>query len=224
MPARAGQAALLFDLDGTLTNPFVGITRCMQYALGKLGRPVPEADTLRIHIGPPLQVTFPKLLETDDPVLAAECLRLYRERYADVGKFENELIEGIAGTVAAFAASGHFLSVATSKLESYSQEIVAHFGLSPHFQAVHGSQLDGSRADKGDLVRHILAAEGLDPSRTIMIGDRLHDVQGAARNGVRTIGVLWGFGDRAELEEAGAAAIAAVPAELPKLAETLLAS
>lgn len=224
MPASPGQAALLFDLDGTLTNPFVGITRCMQHALGKLGRPIPDAETLRIYIGPPLQVTFPKLLQSDDAALSAECLRLYRERYATHGKFENELIAGIPEAVSGFAASGHFLAVATSKLETYSVDIVEHFGLLPHFSSVHGSQLDGSRADKSELIRHILAAEDLDPGRTIMIGDRLHDVVGAARNGVRTVGVLWGFGDRAELEGAGAAAIAAAPAELPAIVQRLLAN
>jgi phosphoglycolate phosphatase len=215
MPAKPGQPAVLFDLDGTLTNPFLGITRSMQYALETLGYPVPEADSLRAYIGPPLQVTFPKLLASDDPVLAAECLRLYRERYADVGKFENELIPGIVEAVTSVAAAGYFLAVATSKLETCSREIVEHFGLGPFFGEVHGSQLDGSRADKGELIAHIVRAERLDPANSVMVGDRLHDVVGAKKNGMKAIGVLWGFGDRAELENAGAAAIAETSDALP---------
>src|SRR5262249_27694422 len=129
MPARPGQAAVLFDLDGTLTDPFLGISRCLQYALETLGYPVPEAHVLKRYIGPPLQVTFPKLLASDDAVLAAEALRLYRERYSETGKFENSIIPGIAEAVSELAASGYLLAVATSKLESYAREIVAHFGL-----------------------------------------------------------------------------------------------
>ena len=223
MPAGPGQAAVLFDLDGTLTDPFLGISRCLQYALETLGYPVPEPNELRIYIGPPLQVTFPKLLASDDAALAAEALRLYRVRYSEIGKFENAIIPGVAEAVSALAASGYFLAVATSKLESYSREIVAHFGLASYFGEIHGSQLDGSRADKGELIRHIVVTEGIDPARSVMIGDRLHDVVGAAKNGMKAIGVLWGFGDRAELETAGAAAVAEAPAELPELVEQVLA-
>jgi phosphoglycolate phosphatase len=223
MPAKPGQAAVLFDLDGTLTDPFLGISRCLQYALETLGYPVPEPNALRTYIGPPLQVTFPKLLASDDAALAAEALRLYRERYSAIGKFENAIIPEIAAAVSALASSGHFLAVATSKLESYSREIVAHFGLASYFGEIHGSQLDGSRADKGELIRHIVTTEGIEPARAVMIGDRLHDVVGAAKNGMRAIGVLWGFGDRAELEKAGAAAIAEAPGELVGIVEEILA-
>lgn len=220
MPARPGQKAVLFDLDGTLTDPFVGISRSIQHALRKVGAPVPEAETLRAYIGPPLQATFRQLL--DDEALAAECVRLYRERYADVGKFENAIIPGITEVVTELSKQDYFLAVATSKLETYSRDIVAHFGLAPFFSEIHGSQLDGSRAEKPELLRHIVSTETLDPVRTVMIGDRLHDVVGAAKNGMQAIGVLWGFGDRAELDEAGTAAIAETPAELPALVEQLL--
>ena len=118
--------------------------------------------------------------------------------------------------------SGHELFVATSKLESYSVDIVEYFGLMPYFKAVYGSRLDGSNADKAELIQHIITTENVDPARTVMIGDRLHDVHGAAANGIKTIGVLWGFGDRAELEKAGAARIATRPDELPWLVEELL--
>lgn len=220
MPAMP--KAVLFDLDGTLTDPFVGISSSMQYALEKMGRPIPLAEELRRYIGPPLQVTLPLLLASDDPALAEQALGHYRERYSGPGKFENELIPGILEAVQAIAGQGHLLAVATSKLESYSVDIVEHFGLMPYFKAVHGSRLDGSNANKADLIRHIVATEGLDPALTVMIGDRLHDVHGASANGIKTIGVLWGFGDREELEEAGAARIAADPQELPGLIEDLL--
>lgn len=219
---RATPTAVLFDLDGTLTDPFVGISTSMQYALEKMGRPIPLAEELRRYIGPPLQVTFPALLGSDDPDLTAQALGHYRQRYSGPGKFENTLIPGIVDAVEAIARQGRILTVATSKLESYSVDIVEHFGLSPYFKAVHGSRLDGSNANKADLIRHIVATENLDPAQTVMVGDRLHDVEGAAANGIRTIGVLWGFGDRAELEEAGAARIATGPQELQGLIKELL--
>lgn len=214
--------SVLFDLDGTLTNPFLGITGSMQHALRQVGLEPPPADELRRYIGPPLQVTFREIL--GDEARAAEALGLYRARYGEAGKFENELIPGIVGALERVADAGYRLFVATSKLETYSVDIVEHFGMTRFFQRVHGSALDGSRADKGELIRHILEAEGLDPTRTVMIGDRLHDIHGAARNGVAAIGVLWGFGDRAELEGAGAAEVAASPAELPGMIRGMIAA
>ena len=207
--------SVLFDLDGTLTDPFIGITRSMQHALRQMRMEPPPSEELRRYIGPPLQATFMEIF--GDEGLAAEALGFYRQRYGEFGKFENELIPGITDVLQTMTDAGYALFVATSKLESYSLDIVDHFGLSRYFRRVHGSAWDGSRADKGELIRHILRAEGLDPSRTVMIGDRLHDAHGAAKNDVRTIGVLWGFGDRAELEGAGAAGIAASPAELPDM-------
>lgn len=221
MSAAPGQRAVLFDLDGTLTGPFVGITRSIQFALGELGEPVPDAENLRRFIGPPLQVTFLEVLKGDQ-AKANEAVRLYRQRYAQTGKFENELIPGIVEAVTALKKADYFLSVATSKLETYSVDIVVHFGLMDLFDVVHGSQLDGSRADKAELIRHIVETESLSSQNTIMIGDRLHDVHGAARNGIKTIGVLWGFGDREELKAAGAAIIVSEPHEIPAAVESLL--
>lgn len=213
--------AVLFDLDGTLTNPFLGITSSLQHALRQMGQEPPVAEELRRFIGPPLQATFLEIM--GDEARAAEALGFYRARYGEVGKFENELIPGIVGALERLSESGHELFVATSKLETYSVDIIDHFGLSRFFRRVHGSALDGSRADKGELVSHILGSEGLDPAGTVMIGDRLHDVHGAAKSGVPTIGVLWGFGDRAELEGAGAARVAESPVELPGMITELLA-
>jgi phosphoglycolate phosphatase len=204
--------SVLFDLDGTLTDPFIGITSSIQHALRQMGHEPPASEELRRYIGPPLQANFMEML--GDEALAAQAVGFYRERYGDVGKFENELIPGITDVLRTMTNAGYTLFVATSKLETYSIDIIDHFGLSPFFRRVYGSALDGSRADKGELIRHIVHTEGLDPQQTVMIGDRLHDAHGAARNDIRAVGVLWGFGDRAELEGAGAARIAASPAEL----------
>jgi phosphoglycolate phosphatase len=214
MDASPGRQAVLFDLDGTLTDPFVGITRSLAYALEKLGRTAPAADDLRWCIGPPIQSAFAVLLETEDAAVIGEAVRLYRERYSAIGKFENTLIEGIPDVLAELAADGFFLAVATSKLKAYAGEIIDHFGLRRYFRVVHGSELDGQNSVKAELISHILAVEALDARRTVMIGDRSHDVAGANANGVLAIGVLWGYGDQQELETAGAARIIASPAEL----------
>lgn len=219
MPAGK-RRALLFDLDGTLTDPFVGITRSVQYAMERLGRPVPAADDLRWCIGPPLKLAFARLLETADEAALDEGMRLYRERYATTGKYENRLVDGVPDMLAALVAKGYFLTIATSKLKTYAGDIIEHFKLGAYFDAVHGAELDGRNSAKGELVSHILATEQIDPATAVMIGDRSHDVVGASANGVPAIGVLWGYGDRAEL--AGAARIAARPAEIPDLVEQIL--
>jgi len=218
--AAGKRRALLFDLDGTLTDPFVGITRSVQYAMERLGRPVPAADDLRWCIGPPLKLAFAKLLETADEAALDEGVRLYRERYATTGKYENRLVDGVPDMLAALVAKGYFLTIATSKLKAYAGDIIEHFKLGAYFDSVHGAELDGRNSAKGELVSHILATEQIDPSTAVMIGDRSHDVVGASANGVPAIGVLWGYGDRAEL--AGAARIAARPAEIPDLVEQIL--
>jgi phosphoglycolate phosphatase len=216
------QPALLFDLDGTLTDPFVGITRSVQYAMHKLGHMAPLADDLRWCIGPPLRSTFATLLQTDDQAAMDEAVRLYRERYSTIGKFENRLVDGVPDMLSAFVARGYFLTVATSKLKTYAGDIIDHFDLRRYFQVLHGSELDGSNAAKADLVRHILATEPIEAGNAVMIGDRSHDMLGASANGVAAIGVLWGYGDRAELTQAGAAGIAGRPSELPDLVDRIL--
>lgn len=206
--------AVLFDLDGTLTDPFVGITNGIHYAMERMGCTAPAAEDLRWCIGPPLHVTFAALLETTDETLVWEAVAHYRERYARAGMYENVLIPGIPEALAGCTRRGFFLSLATSKVKTYAGGILDHFGLARSFDAVHGSELDGTNADKADLIRHIVATESLDPSLCVMVGDRLHDVAGAKANGIPAIGVLWGFGGREELQEAGATEIVASPADL----------
>lgn len=214
MDASSSQQAVLFDLDGTLTDPFVGITRSLGYALKKLGRIAPAADDLRWCIGPPIQSSFAVLLETEDAAVIGEGVRLYRERYSTIGKFENTLIQGIPEALAELVADGFFLAVATSKLKTYAGEIIDHFNLRRYFSVVHGSELDGRNSVKAELISHILAVEPIEARHTVMVGDRSYDVAGANANGVLAIGVLWGYGDRQEFEAAGTASIVAHPAEL----------
>jgi phosphoglycolate phosphatase len=200
---------IFFDLDGTLTNPKPGITRSIRYALGKLDREAPSEDDLTWCIGPPLHASLKKLLGTD--ALADAALLLYRERFADIGLFENEIYPGIEGTLSALAGQGRRLFVATSKPVVYAERIIDHFKLRAYFERVFGSELDGTRTDKTELLGYALKATQLDPARAIMIGDRSHDMIGARANGMTAIGVLYGYGSREELLGAGAHQLSATP-------------
>jgi phosphoglycolate phosphatase len=211
----ARMTAIYFDLDGTLTDPKPGITRSIQYALGKLGCDVPTEDDLTWCIGPPLHASLKKLLGTDD--LADKALLLYRERFADIGLFENRIYPGIEATLSAVARSGRRLFVATSKPVVYAERIVDHFKLRVYFERVFGSELDGTRSDKTDLLGYALQTTGVDPSQAIMIGDRSHDMIGARNNKMTAVGVLYGYGGKQELLDAGAHHICATPQGLPGL-------
>jgi len=202
---------LLFDLDGTLTDPKAGIFRSLQFALDRMGRVAPPDDELGWMIGPPLQHALPRLLGTEDAGELATCLAHFRERYAAIGLFENEVYEGIDDVLAELRQRGHRLFVATSKPKTFADRILAHFGLDFYFHAIHGSELDGRNIAKGDLIASLLAAEGLDPRDCLMIGDREHDVIGAHANAIRCIGVLYGHGTREELEKAGADGLCETP-------------
>ena len=202
---------VLFDLDGTLTDPRVGITGSIRHALREMGVEHDPADDLTWCIGPPIQRSFEKLL---GPARADEGVAHYRARYGAGGLFENELFAGIDTTLASLAADGLRLFVATSKAHHFARPIVAHFGLDRYFMAVEGAELDGTRSDKAEVIAHVLALHHVDPARAIMIGDREHDIIGARKNGLRNIGVLYGFGDAAELEAAGADQLCASPADI----------
>jgi len=204
---------LLFDLDGTLTDSGRGITRCIQHALMRFGRPAPPASDLAWCVGPPLRETFARLLGTTDVSLLEHALELYRERFVSVGMFENAVYPGVREGLLQLYEAGHQMWVVTSKPHVYARQILAHFDLLPRFVAVYGAELSGERSDKVSLVSHVLAAERGD-TRTCMVGDRRHDVEGAHANGLEAIGALWGYGGRAELEAAGADALVASMREL----------
>jgi phosphoglycolate phosphatase len=209
--------AVLFDLDGTLTDPKPGITECIRHALRGLGRTPPDADDLLWCIGPPLPGSFARLLETDDEATLARALALYRERFGTAGLFENALYAGIPDAVRAVRAAGFSTYVATSKPHVYATRIVEHFGLAPLFDRVYGSEMDLTPVEKADLIAYALEQEKLDPARVVMIGDRQHDMIGAKHCGVHGIGVAWGYGSEEELRAHGASLIAATPADIPAL-------
>ncbi len=193
---------VFFDLDGTLTDPREGITRCLQYALAQLGRPVPPQAELVQYIGPPLRWTFPRLLASDDKALVDAALEHYRRRYADVGLFENELYTGIPESLETLRDDGFRLLVVTSKPAVYAERIIDHFELTEYFEDVFGPDLDGRFDDKGELVAHILHERAIRPERAIMVGDRASDILAGKVNGTRTIAVTYGFGSMEELAAA----------------------
>jgi phosphoglycolate phosphatase len=206
--------AVLFDLDGTLTDPREGITRSIAYALARMGHEPPPLDALTFAIGPPLRASLAKLIGTDSRDAVEQAIAHYRERFADVGLFENAPYAGIDGVLAALREAGIPLYVATSKPRVYAERIVRHFGLDAHFEAVHGCELDGTREDKRDLLAHLLPRHGLAPAHTAMIGDRGADMVAARHHGTQAVGALWGYGSREELLAAGAGALAGSPADL----------
>jgi phosphoglycolate phosphatase len=209
---------VLFDLDGTLTDPREGIVGCIKHALVALRRPVPSDDLLATFIGPPLRDTFSELLGTHSSGHEVDAaVATYRERFAAVGMFENAVHAGIPEVLDALSARGARLFVATSKPRVFAERILDHFELAKRFDEIYGSELDGRLADKADLVRHALTASSLAPADTVMVGDRLHDVVGALRNGVFPVGVLWGFGSEQELLTAGAKRIFGQTHELAHL-------
>ncbi len=204
---------LFFDLDGTLTDPYEGITKCILYALDQLGFPHPDDDYLHGCIGPPLWETFPQLVGEE---LTRRAIDLYRERFVEVGWRENRPYEGIHDALERIASGGHTLFVATAKPHVHAARIVEHFGMGDFFHNVYGSELDGTRATKTELLRFAI---GRNPGATtrIMIGDRRHDLVAATATNVIPIGVAWGYGSIEELQQAGATAIAGAPSELPSL-------
>jgi phosphoglycolate phosphatase len=205
---------LFLDLDGTLTDPMIGITGSIQYAMRKLGVEVPEAHDLKWCIGPPLLENFQTLV---GPERAASAVVLYRERFASEGLYENTPYSGIHEALAELRSAGLTLCVASSKPHIYVNEILAHFELRAYFTAVFGSELDGTHSDKSDLLAYALAETGVSADDAIMIGDRKHDIIGALDNGIAPIGALYGYGSREELTQAGARHFAHSPSELPSL-------
>lgn len=204
---------LLFDLDGTLTDPYEGITRCVEYALSRQGISVASRRALAGFIGPPLKSAFRERYAMSDAE-AERAVGDYRRRFGDVGMYENRVYDGIVDLLGKLRASGRQMFVATSKPWFYAREIVAHFGLDGYFGKVYGSELDGKRADKSALIAYILRAEKLRPDETLMIGDRSFDVLGARHNGVAAAAVSYGYGPRSELLDAAPDHVFESPADI----------
>lgn len=206
--------AVLFDLDGTLTDSRRGIFACFRYAFAKLaesGGPdvaLPGDEGLRFIVGPPLRDSFAHFA---GEAWKERLMGFYLERYSPIGAFENEVYDGIPAALDSLAARGVRLHVATSKNEVDARRILEHFGLAPRFVSINGARADGARAGKVEIIGDTLRAHGIAASEAAMIGDREFDMRGAKALGVRAVGALWGYGSSEELLAAGADALAQRP-------------
>ncbi len=209
---------LFFDLDGTLTDSKEGITKCVAEALHTVcGIEIADLDTLTCYIGPPLLDGFIENHHLDRET-AAQCRDVYRDRYGEIGLFENRVYDGIPELLAQLKAQGFTLCVATSKPEPFAVRILERFGLAQYFAVISGATMDGKIGTKGEVIANTLRRIGdPDHSEILMIGDRNHDILGAHEYDIRAIGVLYGFGSREEFEKAQADAIAETVSDLPKV-------
>jgi len=204
-----------FDLDGTLTDPALGITNSFVHALKFFGLEIPSYEKLCTFIGPPLVATFQKEFGFDDEK-SMEGVKKYREYFAQKGIFENKVYEGIENVLAQLQSKGKHLVVATSKPEEYSVKILEYFKLAKYFEHICGSNMDETRSKKEEVIAYALEKCGIctggetdsvtcsEKTKVLMIGDREHDIIGAKKNGIKSCGVLYGYGSRKELEAAGA--------------------
>ena len=206
---------LFFDLDGTLVDSAVGITRCAAHAFECVGAPVPDEATLRTWIGPPLRDSFAPLL--GDAARVEQAVNHYRERYETHGWAEHTVYDGIPEAIEALHAAGHRLAVVTAKNEPHARKVIAHLPFGHRFEDVIGATPDGRLSHKPELIAEALARLDVDVESCAMIGDRRMDMEGAVHHGMRGIGVLWGFGSEDELRTAGAGALAQTPVDLVRL-------
>ena len=206
---------ILFDLDGTLTNPKEGITKCVQYALSHFGINR-ECDELTEFIGPPLKEQFMKYASLSEED-GEKAVSIYRERFAPIGLFENELYDGVLEMLKQLKKEGKILAMATSKPTVFAQKIADKFGITPYLSCLVGSELDGRNTDKGEVIKIVMEKLGATPEETIMVGDRVHDCKGAEKCGIDCIGVSYGFALKGELESGGAVKIADSPCELLRI-------
>ena len=208
---------LFFDLDGTLTDPGLGITNAVMYALRQFGIEVADRRTLYPFIGPPLIESFPEFYGFDEEQTRA-AVRHYRVYYGETGLFENEVYPAFPALLDRLRDAGYRLAIATSKPEHFARRIAEHFGFADRFDCVAGAAMNETRLKKAEVIRYALDTLGLDdPAKVLMIGDRRHDVLGAKECGLDCVGVLYGYGDRAELEAAGARYVVETAEELERL-------
>ncbi len=212
--AAMGDLCVLFDLDGTITDSAEGIINSVCYALEKYGRKVEDKESLKCFVGPPLQRQF-ELYAGVSEAEGARLVELYREYYTTKGIFENQVYEGIIETVKKLRQEGVHTCIATSKPEVFAKRIAVHFGFDSCFEFIGGSLLDGGRVKKADVIAYVLECGGVkDKGRVWMVGDREHDILGAREAGIHSVGVLYGYGSRQELETAGAEYIVENPEDI----------
>ncbi len=206
---------VLFDLDGTVTDPVLGITNSVMYALKRYGIEEKRENLLRF-IGPPLHESFEKYYGFS-PEKAQEAVEVYREYFAPKGLFENEVYEGMEALLKKLKKAGKKVLLATSKPEVYAVKILEHFGLAEYFDFIGGALLDKSRLGKADVIEYVFKSTGLPKENAVMVGDREHDIIGAKSHNIDSIGVLYGYGSKEELTAAGATYIAESTAALSKI-------
>lgn len=209
---------ILFDLDGTLTDPFLGITRSVAYSLKSFGIEVDDLETLKPFIGPPLDVSFREYYHMDE-AQSWEAVEKYREYFSKKGLFENKVYEGMEDFLQSLMNMDMKLYVCTSKPEVFAKEILDHFSLTPYFTGIYGATLDGSLKNKGDVIARCLKQEQLNIQDCMMVGDRQHDIVGAHQNQIPCIGVLYGYGSLEEFQEYHCDYIAKDLIELKKIIE-----
>ena len=194
---------ILFDLDGTLTESGEGITKSVQYALEKLGKPEEDLDALKVFVGPPLMEQFMKYADLDEET-ARRAVEIYRERYSTIGIFENRPYPGVAHMLEELKKKGYVLAVASSKPEYFVKKILAHFELEEYFEEAVGSEMNGSRTNKTEVIEETLRRLHLENHRdqVLMVGDKEHDILGARKAGVECLAVSYGYGTMEELTEA----------------------
>lgn len=209
--------AVLLDLDGTLSDSRPGIADSFRFTLRQMGHDPDAAGDLTWAVGPPIAVSLERLLRPYGDSRVAEALGIYRARYSEIGIYDCALFPGVLTMLDALRDRGLVLCLATSKRRDFAERVIDHLGLRAYLRGIYGALPGGGLDDKQDLLRHILDVEGLAAARTVMLGDRLHDIEAANHNALRSIGALWGYGGRAELEQAGAGVIAPRPEDVPGL-------
>lgn len=207
---------VFFDLDGTLTDPKEGIIRCLQYSLESLGRPYPGELEAKDFIGPPLRSTFEKLLSSNEKPLVEKAVSLYRERFSEVGLFENIVYPGIADLLSTLHENSFRLYIVTTKPKIYADRIVKHFLLEQWFSDIFGTELDGRFDNKAELIEFILSQMKLSPEETVMVGDRREDIVAGKANLIRTLGVTYGYGDKQEISDSAPDYVCDNPSEIQR--------
>lgn len=205
---------VIFDLDGTITDSGMGIMNSVKYALKKCGMEIPGEEELRAFIGPPLHEQFRRTCCISEEQ-AYGMVSIYREYYREKGLYENRVYDGVVEMLKKLKNAGVHILMATSKPEKFAEIIAAHFGFAQYFELIGGACMDGTRTDKHEVIEYVLSLTGrCDRSKILMIGDRSYDIDGAHRAQLHAAGVLYGYGSRRELEDAGADYIAEKPEDI----------
>ena len=205
----------IFDLDGTVTDSGPGIMNAIRYAVKKRGLPETSEEVLRSFIGPPLKEQFQSVFGLSDEE-GAIMVATYREYYGEKGIFENRVYDGVPEVFQKLQKAGVRILMATLKPEKYAKQIAEHFGFSQYFDFIGGACMDGRRTDKHEVIEYVIDSCKVVRENAVMIGDRRHDIIGASKAGIHSIGVLYGYGSREELEKAGADMIAVTPGHILK--------